>query len=176
MDDGAGLLPRYSDRHALVLGCCRPAGGRPASFSFGVHSIDFGLLGGDVPPGPRWQVALFLAGALAILLAIVLARSLRRSLKLLLLLTYASYLLVSFKEGFVRQDDDVYIAFVALAPASLFLMLLQTPQRKRFSPVLCSIALLVTMTVIGFFWRAFSSTLCEGLYKRQAFRPERFEA
>jgi Ca2+/Na+ antiporter len=106
-------------------------------------------------PGPRRQVALFLAGALAILLAIILARSLRRSLRLLLLLAYAFYLLFAFKEGFVRQDGHVNIAFIALAPASLFLMLLQTPQRKRFSLVLCSIALLATTTGIGYAWREY---------------------
>src|ERR1700722_2703922 len=105
-------------------------------------------------PGQRRETALFLAGALAILLAIVRARSLRRSLKLFLLLAYALYLLVSFKEGFVRQDEHVYVALVALAPASLFLMLLQTPRRKRFSPVLCSIALVAMMTGIGFLWRS----------------------
>ena len=114
-------------------------------------------------PGQRRQTVLFLAGALAVLLAIVLARSLRRSLKLYLLLAYAFYLLVSFKEGFVRQDDHVYVALVALALASLFLMLLQTPQRKRFSPVLCSIALVATMTVIGFLWRSdFADAVQEG--------------
>ncbi len=103
--------------------------------------------------GQRRETALFLAGALAILLAIVRARSLRRSLKLFLLLAYALYLLVSFKEGFVRQDEHVYVALVALALASLFLMLLQTPRRKRFSPVFCSIALVAMITAIGFFWR-----------------------
>jgi hypothetical protein len=116
-------------------------------------------------PGQRRQVALFLAGALATLFAIIFARRLKRSLKLFLLLAYAFYLFFAFKEGFVRQDDHVYIALVALAPASLFLMLLQTPQRKRFSTVLCSIALLATTTASGFIWREYfvDAALAQGI-------------
>jgi hypothetical protein len=106
-------------------------------------------------PGPRRQAALFLVGALAILFAIVFARRLERSLKLFLLLAYGFYLFFAFKEGFVRQDDHVYIAFVALAPASLLLMLLQTPRRRLFSPIIWSIALLAMTTAIGFAWREF---------------------
>ena len=111
--------------------------------------------------GRFWEAPLFFTGALAVLIAIVLARRLSHRLKLFLLLAYALYFFFSFKEGFVRQDDHVYIAFLALAPAALFLMLLQTPQRKRFSPVLCSISLLVAMGAFETLWPEFFTSVVE---------------
>jgi hypothetical protein len=150
---------------AIICAVAPPIGMLLFWVAAGQHVADLpGFLSGSIQlisgyseamskPGETWQAPLYIAGALAILVAIILARRLKRSLKLFLLLANAFYLLVAFKEGFVRQDDHVYIAFVALAPASLFLMLLQTAQRKRFSMALCSIALLVTTIAIGVLWR-----------------------
>ncbi len=104
--------------------------------------------------GSRWEVLTFLLGALGLVLLIVFARRLKRQQKAFLLLVYGFYLLICFKDGFVRHDDThIPYAQAGLALGCLSLTLLQTPQRRRFNVTLCLTVFLIALVPFGFMWR-----------------------
>lgn len=105
--------------------------------------------------GPLRDQLLFLLGALGILLLIVFARQFQRQQKYFLFLVYASYIFVTFKEGFDRHDDyHSAIAQGGLAVGVLSLTLLQTPKCRHFSAVLCLAVFVIALLPMGFMWHS----------------------
>jgi hypothetical protein len=124
----------------------------PAFFSASVPIIS-GYSQAMSQPGPLRDQLLFLLGALGILLLIVFARHFQRQQKYFLLLAYAFYIFVIFKEGFDRHDDShVAIAQGGLAVGVLSLTLLQTPQRRHFNTALCLAVFVIALLPMGFMW------------------------
>ncbi len=106
-------------------------------------------------PGPPRELLLFLLGALGILLLILFARQSQRQQKHFLLLVYAFYIFVTFKEGFDRHDDGhIAVAQGSLAVAALSLTLLQTPQRRRFGTASCLAVFVIALLPMGFMWHS----------------------
>ena len=104
--------------------------------------------------GSRWELLTFLLGALGLLLLIFFARRLKRQQKAFLLLIYGFYLLMCFKDGFIRHDDaHIAYAQTGLALGCLSLTLLQTPQMRRFNVTLCLTVFLIALAPFGFMWR-----------------------
>ncbi|WP_186090870.1 hypothetical protein [Burkholderia gladioli] len=98
------------------------AGQPPAALGPYLHSLVAMISGyeeGMALDGPAIDLALYLLPALALLAAIALRRGEAFTLRAFLLLSFAAFLFLCFKGGFVRHDDHALIAASAIAFAGL---------------------------------------------------------
>lgn len=105
--------------------------------------------------GSLWETFLFILPATAVLGYICLKQGLATSQRFFLLLVYALFLFVAFKEGFVRQDEShITVAMNALAIGTIALSLLNCNGKFAFDHrKLLALALLPPLVPLQNQWR-----------------------